>query len=136
MSEEFGGHKDPGSLPQREGKPVEPEICDTCIHGRGDFINDGEKDDFYCHNEKVPYDKRIHVVPDTPACKHYLLVIRGYRARMAIYQQERRKTYSIPPEDPETVIHFGGMTFGTDDLTDRQHRDDLEEDRQHDKGLR
>jgi len=107
-------------------KRDEEPTCDTCIYGKGTFVHNQETDDFYCDDRRVPFDQRIKVTPETPACKIYLGRQIGFRQRI----KARNET-----EDPESVVHFGGMTFGTDDLTDRQIRDDNKEDGEHDKGI-
>lgn len=124
--EEFGGHKDPGEYPTRDGILVLPgdetETCNTCLWV--DCIP--KSDDAGCFVKWKPgcvkaLVEYFPVEPDKRACPEWRQhPVTTFRQRLMIRRTERR-------------LKARGEYH---DLTAQQRRDDAEESRQYRKRFR
>jgi len=124
--EEFGGHKDPGERPSRDGVPVLPgdenPTCDSCTWCRGREIDLREQGPPLCWScytrDGATNDQVKRVNSSDPACAVY-------------HQRKHTLTYTARRANRrrEKLIREADMADGAE-LTERQRRDDAELDKQ------
>lgn len=128
FDEEDFDKRDPSGLPQRNDIPVLPgdetEICNTCLWC--DFIP--KSNDPGCYVKWSPgwikaLVEYFPVEPDKRACEKWRRhPITTFKQRLMIRRMERRVREAAKAE--------GDTIHPAADLSDRQRRDDAEQDRQ------